>query len=628
MKTGSQGVLVQGTLDCGGERAALGYILELVEVGQGQLGFTLSLADPQFNRAFLTYASNAEEHFFGFGEQFTYFDLKGQRVPLFTSEQGIGRGGQPITTGANLQAGAGGNWATTYIPMPFYITNQMRALMLETTEYAVFDLRQNKRVQVQVWANELRGRILAGNTPAELIYAYSEYAGRMRPLPDWMLGGAVIGMQGGTERVRQVWAQLKEAGTPIAAFWLQDWVGHRLTSFGKQLWWNWVLDDERYPGWAELTADLRAEGVRVMVYASPFLADASQKPGVNRNLFQEAAAAGYLVQNAAGEPYLVQNTDFSAGMVDLTNPEAVAWFQGVLEENLVGIGASGWMADFGEGLPYDAVLFDGRRGAEYHNQYPVDWARLNREVADQFSGEEIVFFTRAGYTQSQKYSALFWEGDQMVSWDAQDGLQSAVTGLLSGGISGLAFNHSDIGGYTTITNPLMNYHRSQELLMRWMELAAFTTVYRTHEGNRPEDNAQFYSNAETLGQFTRLAKVYQAWEFYRRELVNEAAQTGLPVARAMFIQYPEDPRFWENDCRQFMVGSELLAAPVLDKGAKTVKVKLPAGRWVHVWTGEVYDGGGTVEVAAPMGSPAVFYLEGSAVGEAFVENLRAAGLMP
>ena len=93
----------------------------------------------------------------------------------------------------------------------------------------------------------------------------------------------------------------------------------------------------------------------------------------------------------------------------------------------------------------------------------------------------LVFFMRAGFTNSPKLGMLFWEGDQMVSWQANDGIKSAVVGLLSSGISGYAFNHSDIGGYCAVKLPFFKYQRSEELLLRWMELNAFTTVFRTHE---------------------------------------------------------------------------------------------------------------------------------------------------
>lgn len=96
-------------------------------------------------------------------------------------------------------------------------------------------------------------------------------------------------------------------------------------------------------------------------------------------------------------------------------------------------------------------------------------------------GESLVFFMRAGFRDSPKWASLFWEGDQMVSWQANDGIKSAVVGLLSSGISGYAFNHSDIGGYCAVSLPFFKYQRSEELLLRWMELNAFTTVFRTHE---------------------------------------------------------------------------------------------------------------------------------------------------
>lgn len=127
-----------------------------------------------------------------------------------------------------------------------------------------------------------------------------------------------------------------------------------------------------------------------------------------------------------------------------------------------------------------------------HNRYPELWAQINREFVEEWKSkcvgkgkedpeEALVFFMRAGFRNSPKWGMLFWEGDQMVSWQANDGIKSAVTGLLSSGLSGYAFNHSDIGGYCAVNLPFINYTRSEELLLRWMELNAFTTVFRTHE---------------------------------------------------------------------------------------------------------------------------------------------------
>lgn len=622
-------LVISGDLRCS-DGSRVPYRFTLTPDITNHLAFRLEVEKP-LNRTFLTYASDKDEHFFGFGEQFTFFDLKGHRVPILVSEQGIGRGKQPLTFLADLTAGAGGTPYHTYIAVPHYITSHMRSLMLDNSEYAEFNLRAADKVQIRLFAPVMVGTIINGDTPADLIEAYTARVGRMRPLPDWILQGAVVGMQGGTERVREVWQQLQAHDTPVAAFWLQDWVGQRITSFGKQLWWNWELDTDRYPEWDALVDDLHAQGVRVMLYVSPFLADVSEKPNHRRNLFAEALEKGYLITTEDGSPYLIQNTSFAAGLVDLTNPDAYTWLQSIITENLLGIGADGWMADFGEALPWDARLASGTSAATFHNRYPEVWARLNRETIEEAGrGDDVVFFMRSGFTRSPLYATLFWEGDQLVSWDEYDGIKSAVTGLLSSGLSGFAFNHSDIGGYTTITNPLLSYHRSKELLMRWMELSAFTTIYRTHEGNIPEANVQFYSDDETLAQFSRMANVYTAWGFYRRQLVDEAAQTGLPVVRHLFLHYPDDPNVWRIRYEEFLVGTELLVAPVLDPNRDEVEVYLPAGRWVHVWTGEVYgseEKGIRVRVSAPLGYPAVFYREGSEVGAQFVANLREAGLL-
>lgn len=627
-------VSIFGDLGCD-NIADLAFSLTFFDVADNSLLFEIKASGA--NRVFLTYASPADEHIVGFGTQFSFFDFKGKRLPLWVSEQGIGRGAQPITAGANAVARAGGTWYTTYAPIPHYITSNMRSLMLNNYEYAIFDMTQPDSIQVEVWVSTtppgvVFGHIFYGETPAQLIGEYTALTGRMRPLPDWILSGAVVGMQGGTDRVREVYAQLQTHDVPIAAFWLQDWVGQRVTSFGKQLWWNWELDTDRYPNWDALVRDFADADIRMMVYISPFLADVSQKPNVRTNYYLQAKALGYLVKKPNGEVYDTQNTDFSAALVDLTNPEAWEWYKDVIIQEVVNRGATGWMADFGEALPYDALLWNGETGETMHNRYPELWAQFNRELIEEAGlGDDAVFFMRAGYRESPRYSTLFWLGDQLVDWDEHDGIKTAVTGLLTSGLSGYVFNHSDIGGYTTITNRLRNYHRSEELLLRWMELNAFTTVFRTHEGNLPDENVQFYTNDTTLSHFARFAKVYRAWAFYRRALVDEASQTGLPVVRHLFIHYPEDPVVYDISYQQFLVGDQLLVAPVLDPATNRVSVYLPAGEWVHIWTGQVYgdiSAGTRITIDAPLGMPAVFYPVGSEVGAQFVANLVELGVMP
>ncbi|KAI7990402.1 Sulfoquinovosidase [Camellia lanceoleosa] len=569
----------------------------------------------EFNRVCLTYSSEKNERFYGFGEQFSHMDFKGKRVPIFVQEQGIGRGDQPITFAANLVSyRAGGDWSTTYAPSPFYITSKMKSLYLEGYNYSVFDLTKHDRVQIQMHGDSIQGRILHGNSPLEFIEQFTEVIGRPPELPEWIISGAVVGMQGGTDLVRDVWDKLQTYDVPISAFWLQDWVGQRNTVIGSQLWWNWEVDTMRYFGWQQLIRHLSAQHIKVMTYCNPCLALMDEKPNRTRNLYEEAKELDILVKDKNGEPYMVPNTAFDVGMLDLTHPHTASWFKQILQE-MVDDGVRGWMADFGEGLPVDATLYSGEDPISAHNRYPELWAKINREFVEEWksnrSGEEredpeeaLVFFMRAGFRDSPKWGMLFWEGDQMVSWQANDGIKSSVVGLLSSGISGYAFNHSDIGGYCAVNLPFFKYQRR----------------------NKPTSNSQFYSNHKTLTHFARLAKVYKAWKFYRIQLVKEASQKGLPVCRHLFLHYPDDDHVHSLSYEQFLVGDEILVVPVLDKGKKNVKVYFPVGEscsWKHIWTGNLYTKQGSEAwVEAPIGYPAIFVKADSVIGETFLKNLR------
>jgi alpha-glucosidase len=201
----------------------------------------------------------------------------------------------------------------------------------------------------------------------------------------------------------------------------------------------------------------------------------------------------------------------------------------------------------------------------------------------------MVFFAGSGFTQSPGTATLFWLGDQLMTWDEHDGIKTTVVGLLSAGLSGFSLMHSDVGGYDVIKLdiggkqiPIIN--RTPELLMRWMEHNAFTAVLRTMEGLAPYLTPQFDFSPEPLAHMARFAKVYKGLAPYRKKLVAEAAARGYPVARHLFLHYPDDP----NTHRlryQFLLGHDLMVAPVLDKGADSVEVYFPEGEeWTELWT--------------------------------------------
>lgn len=179
------------------------------------------------------------------------------------------------------------------------------------------------------------------------------------------------------------------------------------------------------------------------------------------------------------------------GMIDLTNPEAKQWAKDkILKHNILEeAGAGGWMHDFGEYMPFDSVLFDGSDPMEYHTRYVDDWAQIAHEAVEELQLQDDVFFyMRAGTGRSPQHTSMYWMGDQLPTYDRLDGMHSALIGQLNGGLSGCTLSHSDIGGYTNIKDiGGTAYMRTDELLMRWIEMSTFSdAIMRSHPSNIPE----------------------------------------------------------------------------------------------------------------------------------------------
>jgi alpha-glucosidase len=554
------------------------------------------VSDPEVNRVWLQLVAEPGEHVWGGGEQMSYFDLRGRRFPLWTSEPGVGRDKSTwITQQADATGRAGGDYYTTNYPQPTFFSSRRYAAHVDTTAYAVFDFTAADRHEIEIWAIPTRLAFFAAHTFEMLTLAVSHRLGRARPLPDWVLGGAIIGLKQG-ERSFERLARIRDAGVEVSALWCEDWAGVRQTSFGTRLFWDWRWNPSRYPDLPRRIAEL---GVRFMGYCSPYLC-------ADGTLFPEAEAAGVLARTQAGGTYLVDFGEFECGVIDFTHPGGGAWWERrILRENMLGIGMSGWMADFGEYLPTDVVLANGDP-MRLHNAWPALWAEVNARAV---AGTDAVFFMRAGYTGSQRHCPLLWAGDQCVDFSRHDGLRTVICGALSSGLMGNAAHHSDVGGYTS----LFGLVRTAELLMRWAEMAAFTPVMRTHEGNRPADNLQIDSDPAILAHFARMTRIHVALVPYVRSVLDE---TGLPAQRPLFLHFDDPATYTIQDASLY--GRDLLVAPVHQPGADTWTTYLPGGAaWVHLWSGRRFTGGQTVTVPAPIGSPPVFWREGSAFAGLF-----------
>ena len=543
--------------------------------------------------------SNAR--FYGGGEQFSHVELTGKRLPILVEENGIGRGDQPATRTANL-VGAGGHEWSTYCPIPLILTTKNKAYLIENDCYSQIDLETKGSMRIWLDDNNLRLRIFEANSPKGLIQKITEYTGRMPELPDWTYG-TILGIQGGAERVKQMVKEAKEFGNPVSAIWIQDWVGKKKTSIGSRLRWEWKPDETTYPNFKQFCADMNAQDVKVMGYINPFLLEGT-------DMTNEALSKGYIIHHPDGKPYLIPFGGFKGYIIDLSNPEAWNWIKEIIKTNMIGNGLSGWMADFAEWLPFDCKLHSGQNPKDYHNRFAADWAKVNRETVEE-AGQlgEVVFFSRSGFTGSSGISTLFWAGDQMVDYGEHDGLGSAITAMLSSGLSGISLNHSDVGGYTALKFPFFkNYLRDKEVMYRWIELEAFTPIYRTHEGLLPDDMVQYYTDSSTQEFFARFGKIHKELEPYFKKLIKEASETGVPVIRHPWLVCPDDTNCLKTNY-QFFVGDDLLIIPVTERAQTTVRGYFPEGKWEHYFTKEVLQGGKWHEVETPVGRPAVFWRE-------------------
>ena len=532
------------------------------------------------------------EAVFGGGEQYRQVNLRGETVVNFVSEHIkantiIEKALLPRALYREKPHSAIGSYA----PMPVFVTDRGRMIAFDTAADGISELgAPDLRFTFDACPAALRlwkaasyaslGRLLAKTMPNRQF------------LPDWCLDGMILGVQGGTGTALSKAFAMLDAGAKISAVWCQDWSGENRTVMGKQVWWNWEVDEKLYPGLREGIQKLRERGVRFLGYINPYLVKDSR-------LYALCRDRGWLITRADGSVYHIKSTTFDAGMLDLTNPETVRFIKEVLiRQNMLALGISGWMADFGEYLPLDCVLHEGDPH-ELHNRWPVLWAKINREAIEEFGRGDEMFFCRSGYLGVQEYAPVLWNGDQHTDTTRDYGLPCVMPASFSLGFSGVPLVHCDIGGFFSF----LKIKRNGELFTRWMEMACFSLLMRSHEALRPWANAQFDA-PEVLPYTVRLTTIHAALRPYLEKLLREA-QEGVAALR---------PDFWEamdfashRDEYAYFLGDELFVAPVIDLHKSSRLVHLPAGDWVHLWTKERYAGGAAYTVPAPLGQIPVFY---------------------
>ncbi len=547
------------------------------------------------NQIWILIQAYPSEAIYGCGEQYSELNLRGKEVPLWVEEQGIGRGSPPIT----------GDWYTTYYPQPTFISSNNYFCHIVATSYIKFNFKNEDFHELHIWSIPQKIVIGKYNGAIEVVSKLSELLGRQPELPDWVFDGIWLGIKGGPEIVDQKLKRAIEKGIKVSAVWCQDWQGIRLLPSGKRLFWNWKYDNKIYPDLPSYIEKLKEKGIKFLGYINSFLA-------LDGEQYKDASKYGFCIKDQEGNDYNVPTDSQEATLIDFSNPKAIEWIKSIIKTNMIDAGLSGWMHDYGEYLPTDAVLHSGEDGELFHNKYPVIWAKI-AYVAIKEAGKlgEIVFFTRACYTGTSRYTTLVWAGDQLVNWSINDGLPSVIPAGISLGICGIGYFHSDIGGFHTFPE----ISRDKEIFMRWAEMEVFSPVIISHEGINPKLNWQFDSDDECLEHLAKMSQIYVYLKPYYKYISREYKEKGLPLIRACYLHYETDPKLHELKY-QYLLGRDLLIAPVYKPNVDKRRVYFPDDIWLHLWSNKKFTKGWH-EVNAPFGRPPVFYRRDSKFSKLF-----------
>jgi alpha-D-xyloside xylohydrolase len=537
-----------------------------------------------------------DEHFYGLGERFGSLDLAGQVLDNWTADQALERGQQ-----------------TSYSPTPFLLSSRGYGLLLNTTARATFDLRIDIRQGycVRVEADHLDLYLLYGPHPQTVIERHAQIVG-LPPLPPEWAFGLWKNLIGGQARVEADVARLRAADVPVDALWIYDAVDER-ANFG----WPWQvygpIRPGAYPDLPGLIHRLHAQDLKVLGYLHHFIYPGSAS-------FAEAAQRRYLIQTPDGQPHLEPWTFTPRGYVDFTNPEAAEWWQARVRYALNDLGFDGAMLDFGEAAPLDARYAGGQPGALMHNQYTTLYNRAAYQAGQSIKPDDFVFFARSGYSGSQAYTTGRFTGDQVRSWDAQKGLPSVIPGMLNGGLSGWPYWGPDIGGFfengpvdhnETADARAQRLEAEKELWIRWVQLGALSPTMRDMLGSQT-DPVGLWTDDETLAVFRAYARLHTALKPYLYHYARIAHERGLPILRPLFLNYPAEPETYALS-DEYLLGDDLLVAPVLQPGQTERRVYLPTGQWRDYWTGNIHTGPGWTTVPAPLHHIPLFVREGSAL---------------
>lgn len=480
--------------------------------------------------------SHPGEHYYGCGESFTKLDKSGQKLILWTKD-------------AN-----GVETRDVYKPVPFFMSSRGYGVFYHTSCPMTLDFgREYAQAQTAYMGDEGVDLFLFVGTPKEILGAYTDLTGKSPLPPLWSFG---LWMSRITYKSE---AEAREVARELKAHRIPCDVIHLDTGWFEEDWLcNYKFSPSRFDDPKQMIDDLNREGYRVCLWQIPYFTPKNE-------FFPELVARGLAVKDADG------NLPTDDAVLDLSNPETVKWYQEKLG-GLFQLGVSAIKADFGEAAPVTGVYASGASGFTEHNLYPLRYNKAVYDATMEYRGEGVIW-GRSAWAGSQRYP-LHWGGD---CENNDMGMLSSLRGGLSFGASGFSYWSHDVGGFVR--------ESTEELYNRWTFMGIFTSHMRCH-GQPPKEPWAF--SKEFCDSFRHMLELRYRLMPYIMAQSALCSQQGLPLLRAMFIQCPEDETCAAME-DQYFFGEDILVAPLFE-AVDTRRVYLPAGSWVELGTGKVYEG--------------------------------------
>ncbi|MEW5851838.1 MAG: TIM-barrel domain-containing protein [Myxococcota bacterium] len=567
---------------------ALG-VTTLESPSEGALHVAFEASAPDVNRVAMAFACAESDRFLGFGAQADSVDHHGHTVAIWTSEPGIGKSDSDEP---NEFWFLQGTRHASSMGLPTWLSNRGYLAVVDNDHRSIFEMCSTRADawRAEVWDRRMDLWLYDGPEPMlALERATAGALGRpVRPPPlafaPWH--DAVYGSQS----VRDMARLIREQHVPSSLIWSEDFRGgNDVEGQGYRLEEDWDLDRALYPDAETLAAELHANGFAWMAYYNTFIVQGA-------DIYDEAIADGHVVKKTSGDPYLFDGVTFDpTALADLSRPETREWVKQHLRA-AVDVGFDGWMADYGEWLPHDAVLSSGEDALAAHNRYPREWTSVCAEVlAERTDGRQRLFFARSGWLRSNTHVPVFWAGDQRTSFQRDDGLFTVIPIGINLGLAGVSTYGHDIAGYQSATND----PSTKELYFRWTTLGALSPVMRTHHGIDARANWWWGKDEETLAHFKRWASFHIRLFPYLDGGSKVAETRGIPLVRGLALEFPSDGVTWTVS-DQFMLGPALLVSPVVDEGATSRTAHLPPGTWLPWDGGAPVTGPTDVTLALPV----------------------------